>query len=358
MKPRSTPQHRTNHSRRTTVKLLPPILLRNIKLFVALLMLCSLAAAGELHGRVTDVSGAVIPNAQVQITAASHTYNTTTSSAGTFSITVPASQGTVSASAKGFAPASVEWKESASPITIALKPAALADTVIVTGERSAAKIEETAANIVVLNSWELANRSALTLDDALRQVPGFTLFRRSSSLTANPTTQGASARGVGASGASRMLVLEDGVPLNDAFGGWVFWDRLPRIALDHAEVLRGGGSSLYGSSALGGIVDLTQKTGNLITLESSGDSLAGHDVQGRISRQFHGWDLTASGENFGNDGSFVVAFRQSRPHRHTCHTQLQQRISPSPAQLRRQRDSLRQRIIIRRATQQRHSPAN
>ncbi|HWF05636.1 MAG TPA: TonB-dependent receptor [Candidatus Angelobacter sp.] len=307
MQPRSIRQRQTGYPRLTAAKLSSPIITRAMRIFAVLLILCSVAYAGELRGRVADESGAVIPGAQIQLTVGSQTYNAISNGAGAFSITASAGKGMLRVSATGFAPASLDWTGSASPISITLKPAAIADTVIVTGERSATSIEQTAANVVVLNAWELSNHAALTLDDALRQVPGFTLFRRSNSLTANPTTQGASARGVGASGASRMLVLEDGVPLNDAFGGWVFWDQLPRIALDHAEVLRGGGSSLYGSSALGGIVALTQKTGNLIALETSGDSLAGHDVQGRISRQLHGWDLTASGENFGNDGSFVVA---------------------------------------------------
>jgi outer membrane receptor protein involved in Fe transport len=160
---------------------------------------------------------------------------------------------------------------------------------------------------VTLTAAELNNNAVLTLDDALRQVPGFTLFRRNSSLTANPTTFGASARGVGASGASRVLVLDDSIPLNDAFGGWVFWDRVPRIAIDRVEVLRGG-ESLYGSSAVGGVVNLmTQPRPNLITLQSSGDSLDGHDVQAAISHQFGRWLLSGTGENFGNDGAFIVA---------------------------------------------------
>ena len=65
------------------------------------------------------------------------------------------------------------------------------------------------------------------LDDQLRSVPGFSLFRRTSSRVANPTTQGVTLRGMSASGASRTLVLADGVPLNDPFGAWVYWDRVP-----------------------------------------------------------------------------------------------------------------------------------
>ncbi|MGF2075342.1 TonB-dependent receptor, partial [Enterococcus casseliflavus] len=89
------------------------------------------------------------------------------------------------------------------------------------------------------------------LDDALRQTVGFSLFRRTGSRTANPTIQGVSLRGLGASGASRALVLADGVPLNDPFGGWVYWARKPRLGIERVEVLRGGAADLYGSGALG-----------------------------------------------------------------------------------------------------------
>ena len=83
---------------------------------------------------------------------------------------------------------------------------------------------------------------ALTLDDRLRQVPGFSLFRRSSSRTANPTTQGVSLRGLGANGASRALVLQDGIPLNDPFGGWVYWDRVPAESIADIEIAQEGAS--------------------------------------------------------------------------------------------------------------------
>ena len=90
----------------------------------------------------------------------------------------------------------------------------------------------------------------------LRQTPGFTLFRRSSSRTANPTTQGVTLRGVSGSGASRTLVLADGVPLNDPFGSWVYWNRVPLAAIDRVEVVRGGAGDLYGADALGGVIQL------------------------------------------------------------------------------------------------------
>ena len=77
----------------------------------------------------------------------------------------------------------------------------------------------------------------------LRLVPTFSLFRRTSSLAAHPTTQGVSLRGIGPSGVSRTLVMIDGVPFNDPFGGWVYWTRVPLDNVDRVEVVDGTSSS-------------------------------------------------------------------------------------------------------------------
>jgi outer membrane receptor protein involved in Fe transport len=144
-------------------------------------------------------------------------------------------------------------------------------TVTVTATRTETRVADTPASVVVLSRETLAATAAPTLDDALRQVAGFTLFRRSGSRVANPTTQGVSLRGVGASGASRALVLDDGVPVNDPFGGWVYWGRVPRVALERVEVLRGGASDLYGSTAMGGVVQFVRRKSGF-TAEVTGGS--------------------------------------------------------------------------------------
>jgi outer membrane receptor protein involved in Fe transport len=111
-----------------------------------------------------------------------------------------------------------------------------------------------------VGAGRLFDRAALAgataLDTGLRRDPAFSLFRRSDSLTANPTAQGVSLRGIGPSGASRSLVLLDGVPFNDPFGGWVAWNAVPLLALAGAEIRPGGGSAAWGSAALGGVVAL------------------------------------------------------------------------------------------------------
>ena len=96
------------------------------------------------------------------------------------------------------------------------------------------------------------------LDDALETAPGFSLFRRTSSLGANPTIQGVSLRGIAGSGASRALVTLDGVPQNDPFGGWVIWTGLPPETISGATVVRGAGAGPYGAGALTGVVALEQ----------------------------------------------------------------------------------------------------
>ena len=135
----------------------------------------------------------------------------------------------------------------------------VADEVTVTATRTEQRLADTAASVVVLSAADLAASAAPTVDDALRQVPGFSLFRRTGSRWANPTAQGVSLRGLGASGASRAAVLADGVPVNDPFGGWVAWGRVPRAALARVELMRGAASDLYGSGALGGVVQLVRR---------------------------------------------------------------------------------------------------
>ena len=69
----------------------------------------------------------------------------------------------------------------------------------------------------ILNTAALRAAPQTSLDGVLRQVPGFSLFRRSDSLIAHPTAQGVSLGNTGPNGASRAAVLLDGVPMNDPF---------------------------------------------------------------------------------------------------------------------------------------------
>ena len=110
---------------------------------------------------------------------------------------------------------------------------------------------------------------AFGLDDTLRRIPGFGLFRRQTSRASHPTTQGVSLRGLGPNGAGRTLVLLDGVPQNDPFGGWVEWVHLPPLSIGQAKVVRGGGAGPWGNAALAGVVRLDSRglAGNAVNAD-------------------------------------------------------------------------------------------
>lgn len=97
------------------------------------------------------------------------------------------------------------------------------------------------------------------LDQALESAPGVSLYRRTTSLSANPTTQGVSLRSIAGSAASRALVTLDGAPVNDPFGGWVIWTALPSEGIAAANVVRGAGAGPYGAGALTGVIALTER---------------------------------------------------------------------------------------------------
>ena len=141
------------------------------------------------------------------------------------------------------------------------------DTVVVRASRTGSAAGRSSSPVTVLETETLHDGPSLTVDKTLEQVAGFSLFRRSDSRSSHPTAQGVSLRGVGASGSSRSLVLLDGIPLNDPFGGWVRWAQVRTERVERVEILRGGGSQLWGNYALSGII-------NILTAEPSGRNVS------------------------------------------------------------------------------------
>ena len=129
--------------------------------------------------------------------------------------------------------------------------------IVVTGARLPPAAGEAAFAVVRLTQADL--RAEPRLDEALASVPAVSLFRRTSSLSANPTTQGISLRAIAPSGAGRTLVTLDGVPLNDPFGGWVIWSQVPTESLSGLDIVRGSGAGPYGAGALTGVISLRER---------------------------------------------------------------------------------------------------
>jgi outer membrane receptor protein involved in Fe transport len=288
--------------------------------FIALILLTApvrgaqtVGASARLEGVVRDSSGAVVPGAQVEVQAVGFSASAVSDSGGAFAFeNVPGGAGTVVVSAKGFQKIEQAWRRTDGQAVVRLElvvaPAAVSQQVQVTAYRAATLVSDVPVSDVQLTRQDLQETPALQLDDDLRQVPGFSLYRRSSSRTANPTTQGVSLRGLGANGASRALVLEDGFPLNDPFGAWVYWDRVPAEEISDVQISQEGGSSLYGSDALGGVVQIvsrpTQPGG--IALDASYGNQTTPDLSLWAGGQKGKWESSFAGAVFNTDGYILT----------------------------------------------------
>ena len=263
-------------------------------------------AATTTRGSVTDISGGVIPDAEVVVTTRDGQKATVRSDAfGHFDAGALAS--TVRVTSQGFEPAEMPVTGSG-PVYVVLRPLNFADSVVVTATRGAERLPS-AASATVITSAELNNMAAGALDDALRSTPGFTLFRRSSSRVANPTTQGVTLRGVSGSGASRTLVLADGVALNDPFGSWVYWNRVPQAAVDRVEVVRGATGDLYGGGALGGVIQVLTVQPTRTRARATFDGGSHDTFRGSLfgAAERDGWSATGAFEGVRTDGAYLVA---------------------------------------------------
>jgi outer membrane receptor protein involved in Fe transport len=258
-----------------------------------------------MTGTVVDVSGAAVAGAEIAaVTADGRTIKAESAADGTF--TIEGEVTSLRVVAAGFS--ATELPTPNGTVRVVLRPAGFADSVVVTATRGAERLPS-AASATVLTSAELSNSPAGALDDVLRQTPGFSLFRRSSSRVANPTTQGVTLRGVSGSGASRTLVLADGVPLNDPFGSWVYWNRVPQAAVDRVEVVRGATGDLYGADALGGVVQVLTFRPDRSRLRATVDGGSLDTFRGSLfgGIEHDGWAGSGAFEATTTDGAYTVA---------------------------------------------------
>jgi len=258
---------------------------------------------------VTDARGAALSGAAVKDSTGK--LLGTTDAAGKLAVPCAASC-MVNVMAPGFESKTVQISASAA---VRLDPASRTEQVTVTAYRTPLGSLESPATTVVLSQTALNTTATITLDDQLRQIPGVELFRRSSSLVANPSSQGISLRALGSTSASRTLLTEDDVPLNDAFAGTIHWQEQPELVIKSIELLRGGASDLYGSSAIGGVVSVVplMPTADLGELRSSYGSEGTYDDGLLLQAKRGPWGLLTAGGALGTDGYIQEAPDQRGP---------------------------------------------
>ncbi len=138
------------------------------------------------------------------------------------------------------------------PATVVAAP----DEIVVTGAGLPQPPGEAAYDTATIERDRLTDTASGRLEDVLRDIAGFAQYRRSDSSSAQPTSQGATLRGLGGNASSRALILLDGVPLSDPFGGWVSFSAIDPDRLQLVRVTRGGGSGVAGPGALAGTIEL------------------------------------------------------------------------------------------------------
>jgi outer membrane receptor protein involved in Fe transport len=188
--------------------------------------------------------------------------------------------------------------------------------IVVTGQGLRAPAGEAVFDVVEIGRDRLANSAGHRLEDVLRDVPGFQLFRRSDARSANPTSQGATLRALGGNASSRALLILDGVPQADPFGGWVAWPAFDPRRLGSVRVVRGGGSGANGPGALAGTIEL--ESARAADLEGVAASLAygsrdGTDAYGSLGLPAGGGFLALSGAWARGDGFVPVVAEQRGP---------------------------------------------
>lgn len=229
--------------------------------FLFLLALCTFSFAQNttVSGRVLDGTGAVIPEASVRATAPGFDASTKTDALGAFTLTsLPEGSVKLEVMAKGFARTeqSLEVPFSGNaPVEIRLKPGTFRTDITVQGTRLVDS-EETAARIPgsvhVIDEAELERSRVFNFSEALRKAPGINV-RDEEGFGLRPNI---GIRGLNPTRSSKLLLLEDGVPLAYAvYGDNASYYHPPVERFVGIEVLKGAGQILYGPVTVGGVVN-------------------------------------------------------------------------------------------------------
>ncbi len=120
--------------------------------------------------------------------------------------------------------------------------------VITTAAKRSQLLDQAVTSVAIVTDSDIARRAVNTIDEAIDKAPGVQF------LSGQINIRGSSGfvEGVG----SRVLLLVDGVPMNQGDRGGINWDVVPVDQVTRVEIVKGAGSALYGSAALGGVVNL------------------------------------------------------------------------------------------------------
>ncbi len=152
-----------------------------------------------------------------------------------------------------------------------------AGAVIVTANRGASRIADVPARVTLISSAAIESRPVTTVDEMLSTVPGLNISRSFGIISHKSNV---TMRGLSGNEQARVLVMIDGVPVNKSDGGSVNWNLIDPALVDRIEVVKGPASSMYGSNAMGGAINIiTRRPGGGL----SGKITAGYGTYNTFS---------------------------------------------------------------------------
>jgi vitamin B12 transporter len=177
-------------------------------------------------------------------------------------------------------------------------PPAFQETIVVTAGLAPEATGESPSAVTVIDRPEIEARQSENLSDLIAVVPGLTVIQAGSpGQQASVFLRGANS--------NQTLLLWNGIELNDPFFGGANWQFVPSEGIERIEVLRGPGSSIYGSNAVGGVIQVITggQRGTTLRLEGGENGYArGSAVAGFDSGPVH-FDL--AGHLRRGDGAFA-----------------------------------------------------
>ena len=173
---------------------------------------------------------------------------------------------------------------------------------------------DAALSLIVIDRERILNTGSNRLESVLADIAGQQQFRRSDSRSANATSQGITLRGLGGNASSRALLVLDGVPQADPFGGWVAFPAYATGRLDRIRVTRGGGSGYWGPGALAGTIELESVGGNAMRPFDGAIAYGSRnsvDAQGALGLK-HDKGFATLSAAYGRGDGFIPIVKRSR----------------------------------------------
>src|SRR5580693_7665153 len=278
-----------------------------VSILVLVLFLVVDASAAEIKVKVVDPQAAVVAGAQVTLFAGGSSTPIAVEDSSPEGTVVFRSAGSgpyrLQVLAPGFAAQTLDVASSAETVTVNLKLAPAAETVVVTATRTPVEAENSGADVATLNGDQLNLLQPVAANDALRFLPGAIV---------NTAGQrgGLGSLFVRGGDSTYNKVIVDGVTINQP-GGTFDFGTLPLGQADHLEFLRGAQSTLYGTDAMTSVVQAWTSTGTTatpeLTLGADGGnfgtangylSLSG--ARGRFDYNVFGSEFVTNGEGVNN----------------------------------------------------------